>query len=442
MTGSDQTNHDHLEDNINKLLSTIEPELSMPPASKARILSKLTGRQKAAATESPERSFSWRLVEMVKKPSVLSGLGAAAVIALVVTLLIPSNGGPAVQAATIVQRLDQQMAQDPLFEVTFDALKVDDLLIDGQLQISQQEVVGDIRLRVAGGVEADFTMALSDSGMWMLVRSLNAFEPHTQDVLDAFFPPNGETLLLLPDDMVLQSHAGLDINAKLSELRSGRVIEMLRELIDSPVEFNAAVEQQEDGTLLLTLPVDNTEVATALEGLLRSLQPSAQHKHYNTITINRSRMEVITAGVEGLNIETVDLEDVEAIRQFAARMARDTVNWNIIIIGTTPEVPSKFELRGESLHVHMRDHDEVADDGDAEPIGSTLTIVYDPMDDIVRSFKIKDLGPIKGTMSVTIKSGELDPDLLDPSRLTTWKTHMLDLGGLEWMLEEIESAAP
>ncbi|UCC30038.1 MAG: hypothetical protein JSU86_17795 [Phycisphaerales bacterium] len=442
MTWSDNTNHDHLEDNIKKLLSGTEPELSMPPASKERILSKLTGRRDAAVLDSPERSLTRRLIEMAKKPSVLSGLGVAAAVALVVTLLIPSNGGPAVQAATIVQKLDEQMAQDPLFEVTLDALTAGNVVINGWLQISQQEVVGDIVLTAAGAVEADFAMALSDSGMWILVRRLKAFDPHTQEILDTFFPAEGETLLLLPDDMVLQSHVGLDINAELSELRSGKVIHMLSELIDSPADFGATVEGQEDGTVLLTLPIENTEVIAALEGLVRSLRPSAQHKSYNLITITDSTMEVVREYQEGVTVERVDLTDGVALQQLAEKLQGAGGNWNIAIVGSPLDIPGQFETRADSIHVQMMNGAEVPADDDDESIGSTLTIVYDPSADVVRSFKITDLGPIKGTMSVTIKAGELDPLLLDPGRLTTPQTHTLDLGGVESLLEEIESAAP
>ena len=442
MTWSDDANQDHLEDNIRKLLSSTEPELSIPPASKQRILSKLIGRQDAAALGSPERSLTRRLIEMAKKPSVLSGLGVAAAIALVVTLLVPSNGGPAVQAATIVQKLDAQMSQDPLFEVTLDALTAGNAVINGWLQISQQEVAGDIALTAAGGVEADFAMALSDSGMWILVRRLKAFDPHAQEVLDTFFPVGGETLLLLPDDMVLQSHVGLDINAELSELRSGKVIHMLSELIDSPADFGATVEGQEDGTVVLTLAIENAEVVAALEGLVRSLRPSARQTSYNRITITDSTMEVVREGQEGVTVERVDLTDVLAMQQLAEKLQGAGGNWNITITSSPQDIPGQFELRADSMHVQMINGDEGPVGDDDESIGSTLTILYDPSADIVRSFKITDLGPIKGTMSVTVKAGQLDPNLLDPSRLTTPQTRTLDLGGVQSLLEEIESAAP
>jgi hypothetical protein len=78
-------------------------------------------------------------------------------------------------------------------------------------------------------------------------------------------------------------------------------------------------------------------------------------------------------------------------------------------------------------------------DEDNELIGSTLNIVYDPDTELVRSFAITDFGETQGTISVAIRDGEIDPELLDSARVTTPSTRTLDLDGLQSFVKQFET---
>jgi len=310
---------------------------------------------------------------MMKKPSVISGLGLAACLAFAGVLLFPSNGSPEVQAATIMRKLNEQIEQNPLIEVTLNSLNVDEAFINGRLQVSNQGVAGDIEVRVEEGgpdqvVEVDLALGISDSGGWILIRKLQIPDPDAQAILSMFLPPDGETLLLLPQNAV-GSDFGLDIDDldELSALGSDKVVDVLKRLIDAHADYGAEIEHQADGTILLTMPIDDAEALAALERLAEdSLTP------------------------EGA-------------------------------AGTAPAVKADIELGDED-----------------ELIGSTLSVVYDPQAEVVRSFGIHNFGGGEGSIEVTIGEGEIDPALFDSSRVTTPNTRTLDLSALESMFKNFQ----
>ena len=64
-----------------------------------------------------------------------------------------------------------------------------------------------------------------------------------------------------------------------------------------------------------------------------------------------------------------------------------------------------------------------------------MNIVYDQDAGLVRSFSVEDIGEMKGSVTVSIRSGSIDPDLLDASRVTTASTRTLDLAALQSMFD-------
>ena len=84
---------------------------------------------------------------MMRKPSVLSAFGVAAMIAITFGLLFPAPTGPTVQAATIIKKLNEQIEESPLIEVTLDSLAIDEFpaifvaaaLADGDTLLSGAE---------------------------------------------------------------------------------------------------------------------------------------------------------------------------------------------------------------------------------------------------------------------------------------------------------------
>lgn len=88
------------------------------------------------------------------------------------------------------------------------------------------------------------------------------------------------------------------------------------------------------------------------------------------------------------------------------------------------------------------DPDEIdIDDSDIkELLGATFSVVYDPNTESVRSFSVSNVAEMQGTVTVALSSGEIDPDLLDQSRVTGPNTRVLDLSALESLIEGLEGA--
>ena len=307
---------------------------------------------------------------MMKKPIFASAFGVAASIALLVALLFPGNGGPAVQAAEIIQKLNAQIQEDPLLEITLDALAIDEVFVNGHLQVASHGVAGDLQVEVSESpdqvVKIDLALGLSEDEGWVLIRDLVVPDPQAQAVLAMLFPPGSEVLLMLPDE-ALGAELGLDLEKDLAELHSGEIVEVFKELINSHAEYGATIEHQRDGTILLTLPIDDAEALAALEQMLKAK----------------------------------------------------------IVVQTGGEMPAE-----ENISIDL--------DTDSELVGSTVTVVYDPTLERVQSLGIEDLGPMKGSITIGIREGGIDPALLDSSRVTGPNTRVLDLKALEGMFENLE----
>ena len=317
----------------------------------------------------------------MKKQTLLSITGIAAAIVVAVVFLFPGNGAPTVQAATIIQKLSEQIEQSPLFEVALESLDIEEVSVNGRLQVSQHAAAGHIHVKVHEGhaeefVEVDLSLALSNDGGWVLIRKLTVPDPAVQAIVAVLFPPETETLILLPEDATDFDDV-LDINVELGDARSA-LKQVLDELLASHEEYGATTEHQEDGTVLLTLPIKDAETLAALGRLTQA---------------------------------SVDAEQTQKV-----------------IIATE----SGAETQEEKVEV------EVEIDDDDELIGTTITMLYDPVAEQVRSFSILDLGSPGSRIAVTIGEGEVDPALLDSSRVTTPDTRTFDLGALESLLEGLD----
>ncbi|MGB2985640.1 MAG: hypothetical protein WBE26_07125 [Phycisphaerae bacterium] len=311
-------------------------------------------------------------LKLLRRPAVLSTLGMAACLALMVGLLFPSNGGPTVEAATILAKLNEQIEEPGLIELTLDSIVIEEVSVNGKLHISESGVVGDIHVIVTEDADepplvVDLSMALSADQSWVLLRKLQIPDADVQPILTMFFPPGSETLLILPKDIDIDD-LDLDLGEELRELGSVKVVEAFQELIRTQPDTDATITEQPDGTILLTFPITDARA----------------------------------------------LEDLEHLVIFAARQSSD------------------IEIDEEGV--------EIGDEDD-ELIGSTFMIVYDPATERVRSFAITDFGSVKGTISVEIHDGQVDPALFDPNRVTTPETRVFDLNALESLLEGFDFGA-
>ena len=305
-----------------------------------------------------------------RRPAILSTVGLAAAIALAVGLLFPTNGGPQVQAATVLEKLSEQVAEDDLLEVVLDSLVADGASINGRLQVASEGIAGDLQVSVHEDsgelvVELDVSLGISEDGGWVLLRQLHVQDPEAQAMLNLFLPADSDTLLIIPKELVHDAAPGLkgDI-AEVRILASGQVVEFIKEVLKEQASVGVSTEPQSDGTVLLTMTVEDAESIRKLAELAAATFPDA-------------------LGGEAINIDESDVE----------------------------------ELRG-----------------------CTLTVVYDPTAEAVRSFSISDLQEIQGTITVSLTGGKLDPDLLDPDRVTGPNTRRIDLGALQSVIESLEDA--
>lgn len=316
----------------------------------------------------------------MKKQTLLSLSGIAAAIAIVVVLLLPWNGAPTVQAAMIIQKLSQQIEQSPRFEVTLESLQIDKVAINGSLQASRHAVAGDLAVVVQEGdpdqlIEVDLSLGLSTDGGWVLIRKLTVPDPAAQAILAMVLPAGTEMLILLPEDMADFDDL-MDIDMELGDARA-ELKQAFDQLLASHEEVGATIEHQEDGTVLLKLPIKDAETLAALGRLTEASL------------------------------------DAERPRQ------------------TSEAAESGAEVHEEKVEVQI--------DAEEELIGTTIEILYDPAAEQVRSFSILDLGSPGSRITVAIGEGEIDPALLDSSRVTTPATRTFDIGALKPLLEGRDS---
>jgi hypothetical protein len=368
-----------------------------------------------AARPTPSR----RIISMFRKPTVLSGMGLAAAIAIAFIMMFPSNGGPKVEAAVIMQKLNEQIEESTVLEITLDAVKIDEVFANGHLLMSEKAVVADLDVHIQESdeqVEIDLSLALSDEGSWLLIHSLTVSDPDAQAVLNFLVPAGTETLVLLPTDAD-KEEIDIDLDEFYEGLRSEKMAEVLKKMFDSHEEIGATLEEQPDGTVRLTLPIKDGEALEELANIFAALEePGTQ----TTIIMLRDE--------SGVRIE-MDKGTLEASK---VQVHLDTKSVE------DPEVLAKLEESGLTVTTRESKPEIDLDEGDLQLIGSTLTIVYDPATEMVREFSIVDFGAPGSNITITMRQGEIDPALLDVERVKKPTTRVLDLGALKAMFEASE----
>ena len=264
------TPHDpdrQFDDNVRALGSRLPAPEEVSDELRSRCLAALRSSG-ASSGRSPLRAW--------KRPALLSTLGVAACLAVAGGLLFPSNGGPTVEAATILAKFNEQIAEPKLIEVTFDSIIIEEVSLDGLLQVSDSGVAGDLRVVITeepeeGSLELDLALGLSPDESWVLIRKLRIPDPNVQPILGWLFPPGVETLILLPDEATAEE-LNVEIGEALGELSSAKLVEAFRELAQNQPDSGASIVEQPDGTLLMTLPIQD---AQALEDLIRAAAEAA-----------------------------------------------------------------------------------------------------------------------------------------------------------------------
>jgi hypothetical protein len=389
----------------------------------------------------------------MRKPSVLSASGLAASIAVIAILSFAGNGTPEVQAAVILERLNDQLGQDPRFEVTLESVSVEPVVVNGTLQVWHEKVAGNFKLGVqipgapdGATAEAEGLLALTGKDGWMLLRKLSMSSPEGQVMLDGFLGPGKEVLVRLPDDPARSNQSANVFTVVLELLRRGMFTQVTQELIASHGDNGMTLEKQPDGTLLLSLPIENAKAVTAVEALVSEILPSS-----TTVFPDGSMGFMKRPGDVIMTIgETEVVLAADATRETLAEELERLSGGRVKLTKFNPSVDEDGRLKSVRMDISIDGVDfapvimknlaaMLGDDNkqDHELIGSTLSVVYDPATKLARSFRFQNLGPTKGSINVTLRKGPLDPALLDPEPVTTPNTRIVDFTALEALIKQI-----
>lgn len=247
------------DDNLKALGARVEVPGRVSAAAKARCMETIGSGAGTVRMAAFRRRAWW------------SSIGLAAAIALV-ALPFFGNHMPQVKAAVVLTKLTEQIEGSDLFEVTLDDITVEnEVWVNGILQLSDTGLAGDLAAKVNDAVdgkpiEVDISLGISSGSGWILIRSLKIPDPEVQPFIDLLFPAGTETLLLLPDE-VIQDVIEDGLGGELGEVRqmaSGQVAGFIKQVIDSEEDIGVTIDEQGDGTLLLTLPIRDAEAFRTL----------------------------------------------------------------------------------------------------------------------------------------------------------------------------------
>lgn len=331
---------------------------------------------------------------MFRKPLAWSACGLAAAIALAANIWISDSFGSRAQAAMILSKLNAQMAAEPLLDITIEGIDMEDAIINGHIQVAPHAVAGDMRISAGDPgerVELDLSMAVSSASAWVLIRKLDIPDPQARALLSLFLIPGQETLVLLPEELREEGFEA-DFAEALEEFRSGELVKMAKvfeELTASSADTGATVVDQPDGTLLLTLPLADEQVIASVAEIL-------------------SQFDHLEVGAEvGDEAESDDEEDADASSAPAGARVK---------IVKSKTVTVKEAVSG--------------DNDAAKLVGATISVVYDPALEQVRSVSLTNLGRTNGRVMVELRNGVIDPAWLAAERVVTPKTRTVDLQAL------------
>lgn len=365
---------DYLGDNLRRL----GVRLRRAGEPSAELLSRCAGE-----FERP-RGGTWRIaMRKYKRPVLFSSVSLAAAIALFVGVLWPS-ADPTAYAARITETLARQSRQNPSVHVEFAALSVEEVTVSGEIHVGASGLAGDVSVTIAddeGPLKVDAAVAVTDGGGWVLVRKLILPDAEAQAVLNLLLPPGQETLVLLPKNSEIAHDVSGDIQDGLRELQSGEVIAVFKELIASHAEYGVTVEKQADGMVRLILPIEDEEALEALGEMVERISKGE--------------------GVAAKEDHRTGRHPIVQTRRKATRAG-----------AVTPDEASGL-------------------------VGATLSATYDPATETVRMLSISGLGEAKGSITVTLGEGDIDPLLLDSTRVAKPGTRTLDLSAIGSLIERI-----
>ena len=300
------------------------------------------------------------------KRTLVSTMGLAAALALVVTIAFPPTGSTPVAAKTVLKQLAKQVQEGGVLSLTFSGVRVDEAAIEGHLQISDDSIAGDLDVSVRENeneppIVINASLALTPEKGWVLVRRLEIPEPGAQAIIGMILNADSPAMILLPNGILEDFKNLTGDDAPLAEIRklaTGQMAAVVREVANSGADLGAVTTRQADGTTRVTLRVKNGETLKKL----------------------------ITTAAAAVG-QTLD-EEIE-----------------------------------------------ISDDDVKEIVGCTLAVTYDEHSQSVRSFSISDVAEMKGTITIALHEGGIDPTLLDSARVATPNMRTIDAGFLKGLIE-------
>lgn len=359
-------------------------------------------------------THTWRLtVQTYRKPILWSSMGLAAMVALLATTMWPV-AQPTVHAALVVEKLAKQAAASPLMHLTVENLAVDEVQCSARLQLGKSGIAGDVSVRVnntdddmPGVIEVDAALGLGGKNNWVLLRKLSIPDPQAQFFINMLLPPGQETLLVLPDEADLGDDFGGDIEEALEALRSGELIDAFKELLANHAEVGATVTNLSDGTIRLSLPIENEEALEAIADLMSKGDSEGEEQ---------APAVVVEKKVEGKH----------SAKSHSAKSHS----------GKSHSAKVHVEHAHQMIEKHHKEHVE---HGAKEIIGATVNVIYDPTTEAVRMLEILGLGSPDSKVSLVLSEGDIDPTLLDSARAAKPGVRTLDLGAIEQMIKGFEN---
>jgi len=288
-------------------LQALGSDVSVPETASNELRSRCLSE--FAAT--PKQRFA-----VLKKPALLSTLGLAACLAVAFGLLFPASGNHTVQAATILQKFDEQIAAPKLLEITLDSIVLEEVSVNGRLQVAEAGVAGDLHVVITEGadeppMDIDLALGIGGDQSWVLIRGLQIHDEDAQPIINWLFPPGAETLLILPTEAV--GDLDIDMADEFRDLGSGKLAEIFQKLVDAQSETGATVTERRDGAIVLTMPIDDAQALVELARIMSDDEEDIE------ITIEEAEAELDDdeLGLIGSTIELVYDPEVELISSFA-----------------------------------------------------------------------------------------------------------------------------
>lgn len=398
--------HDNLDNQFDDNLRRAAANIAMPSPPSSEVFNRCI-----AELQSPAPARHWFSSGRAVLVSVLS---AAAVIAFTTTVFFASRDGSPANAAMILARFEKQIQSGSVIDLTINSVHLDDASLDGHLTIGEDTVAGDLRLSVKDEpdqdpIEADFAMGLAPNEKWILLRKLHIPDAESIPMISALFPQGSETLITLPNDE--KSGISTGLSSTREAFNSEKLIAVLEQVVHDNANQGTTIVQQPDGTVILTLPLGNDSVLASLRNSLGKSTnqlnigvgapvPSEEHPKKSGLSLNFS------------------------FGQSNSNSASDPAT-----------VDENDDQDDDAADADDSDDAGADDDSLHEFANSTLAIQYDPTADSIHSITITNIGPTNGSMNITIRDGEVDPTLLDASRLVTPATRKLDLGAIASVLK-------